>query len=160
MNETARRVLISYKRRLEKICAVAVDGTVIGNHGRPRYRKAGSCRSYGYPSSAGFSIHEKGGRHFIRLGKVVGGNGSKWKGRRLYGPDIPKGTPKTCTVSRTDMGTHYEYYVSVVFLMDPGYHAERSIWKRIGSNPSASMSGSPTSPRSPAGRCSRTAGST
>ena len=137
MNETARRVLISYKRRLEKIRAVAVDGTVIGNHGRPRYRKAGSCRSYGYPSSAGFSIHEKGGRHFIRLGKVVGGNGSKWKGRRLYGPDIPKGTPKTCTVSRTDMGTHYEYHVSVVFRMDQGYcrgevHLEKEQFQLIG----------------------------
>ena len=122
MNETARRVLISYKRCLEKARAVVVDGTVAGDHGRPRYRKTGCCRSYGYPSNAGFSIREMGGRHYIRLGKVAGGKGSKWKGLRLHGPDIPKGTPKTCTVSRTDMGTHYEYHVSVVFRMDPGYH--------------------------------------
>ena len=137
MNETARRVLISYKRCLEKARAVAYDGTVTGDHGRPRYRKTGCCRSYGYPSSAGFTIHEKDGRRYIRLGKVAGGKGSKWKGLRLHGPDIPTGTPKTCTVSRTDMGTHYEYHVSVVFLMDPGYrrgevHLERDQFQPVG----------------------------
>ena len=137
MNETARRVLISYKGCLEKARAVAVDGTVAGDHGRPRYRKTGCCRSYGYPSSAGFSIREMDGRHYIRLGKVAGGKGSKGKGLRLHGPDIPKGTPKTCTVSRTDMGTHYEYHVSVVFRMDPGYcrgevHLEKEQFQLIG----------------------------
>ena len=75
MNETARRVLISYKRCLEKARAVADDGTMTGDHGRLRYKKTGCCRSYGYLSSAGFSIREKDGRHYIRLGKVAGGKG-------------------------------------------------------------------------------------
>ena len=121
MNDTAKRVLISYRRCLEKAHAIAGDGSVTKGHGRPRYRKAGNCSSYGYPSSVGFSILEKDGKHYIRLGKVTARKGLKNEGIRLHGPDIPNGTPKTCTVSRKDMGTHYEYYVSVVFRMDPGF---------------------------------------
>ena len=49
MNDTAKRVLISYKRCLEKAHAIAGDGSVTKGHGRPRYRKAGNCSSYGYP---------------------------------------------------------------------------------------------------------------
>ena len=121
MNDTAKRVLISYRRCLEKAHAIAGDGSVTKGHGRPRYRKAGNCSSYGYPSSVGFSMYEKDGKHHIRLGKVTARKGLKNEGIRLHGPDIPHGTPKTCTVSRKDMGTHYEYYVSVVFRMDPGF---------------------------------------
>ena len=121
MNDTAKRVLISYRRCLEKAHAIAGDGSVTKGHGRPRYKKAGNCSSYGYPSSVGFSIYEKDGKHYIRLGKVTARKGLKNEGIRLHGPDIPHGTPKTCTVSRKDMGTHYEYYVSVVFRMDPGF---------------------------------------
>ena len=57
-------------------------------------------------------MYEKDGKHHIRLGKVTARKGLKNEGIRLHGPDIPNGTPKTCTVSRKDMGTHYEYYVS------------------------------------------------
>ena len=121
MNDTAKRVLISYRRCLEKAHAIAGDGSVTKGHGRPRYRKAGNCSSYGYLSNRGFSIQEKDGKHYIRLGKVTARKGLKNEGIRLHGPDIPHGTPKTCTVSRKDMGTHYEYYVSVVFRMDPGF---------------------------------------
>ena len=49
MNDTAKRVLISYRRCLEKAHAIAGDGSVTKGHGRPRYRKAGNCSSYGYP---------------------------------------------------------------------------------------------------------------
>ena len=67
-------------------------------------------------------MYEKDGKHHIRLGKVTARKGLKNEGIRLHGPDIPNGTPKTCTVSRKDMGTHYEYYVSVDVQLAVGDH--------------------------------------
>ena len=112
MHVTSGRVLQAYKKILEHNSKPDAGGTVSSGH-RPRYKTVKAARSYGYPKRQDFGFSEKGKKKYIRLGKV--GN------VRFRGPEFPKGTPKTCIVSRIDMGTHSEYYASVTFEMPEGY---------------------------------------
>ncbi len=114
MHDTADRVLKSYNKCLENTKGSLDSEDFDEGCGHPRYRTRKSYRSYGYAKNQDFGISKKGKKLYIRLGKVP-------KKMRLHGPDLPPGTPKTCTVSREDMGTHFEYYVSIAFLRDPGF---------------------------------------
>ncbi len=114
MHDTADRVLRSYKKCLDNIRG-SLDSEGSGEGcGHPRYRTQRNYRSYGYAKGQDFRISKKGEKLYIRLGKVP-------KKMRLYGPSLPPGAPKTCTVYREDMGTHFDYYVTITFLQDPGF---------------------------------------
>lgn len=114
MHDTADRVLRSYRACLDNVKESADDGSQNHGCGHPRYRTRKSYKSYGYAKGQDFGISRKGKKLYVRLGKVP-------KKLRLHGPGLPPGTPKTCTVSRDDMGTHFDYYVTITFLQDPGF---------------------------------------
>ncbi len=114
MHDTAVRVLKSYKACLDDIKGSSDSESQSEGCGHPRYRTQRNYRSYGYAKNHDFKISRKGKKLYIKLGKVP-------KKLRLYGPGLPPGTPKTCTVIRDDMGTHYDYYVTITFLQDLGF---------------------------------------
>ncbi|MBR6214203.1 MAG: transposase [Candidatus Methanomethylophilaceae archaeon] len=78
----------------------------------PRYRKQGRYDSYAHLSKRDFGLEydvNKSGKRVrkLRLGKVKGLI-------RCYNQDTPlPGEPKTCIISRKDMGTHMEYYACI-----------------------------------------------
>lgn len=114
MHDTADRVLRSYRKCLENIGGSLDSESQSEGCGHPRYRTQKNYRSYGYTKNHDFKVSKKGKKLYVKLGKVP-------KKLRLYGPGILPGIPKTCTLSRDDMGTHYDYYVTISFLQDPGF---------------------------------------
>jgi putative transposase len=78
----------------------------------PRYRKQGRYDSYAHLSKRDFGLEydvNKSGKRVrkLRLGKVKGLI-------RCYNQDTPlPGEPRTCIISRKDMGTHMEYYACI-----------------------------------------------
>ena len=79
---------------------------------KPRVKHLGRYRSFSYLSDKSFSIvnYETGSgrtRRGLKLGKMPGI-------LRCYNQSTPiGGTPKTCTVSKVDYGTHAKYFASV-----------------------------------------------
>ena len=101
MHDAARRALTAYRACIGR------------GRGRPRFKSVRAARSYGYPKPQDFRLERKGGRIRLRLGKVGRVRGSRQE-------PLP-GDPRTCTVVRKDMGTHYDYYACVTFDMGAGY---------------------------------------
>ena len=128
MHDTADRALRSYRACLDNVKESTDDGSQNHGCGHPRYRTRRSYRSYGYAKGQDFGISRKGKKLYVRLGKVP-------KKLRLHGPGLPPGTPKTCTVSRDDMGTHFDYYVTITFLQDPGFARDEEYLETDTSSP-------------------------
>ena len=101
MHDAARRALTAYRACIGR------------GRGRARFKSVRAARSYGYPKPQDFRLERKGGRIRLRLGKVGRVRGSRQE-------PLP-GDPRTCTVVRKDMGTHYDYYACVTFDMGAGY---------------------------------------
>jgi len=97
----------------------------------PRYRKQGRYDSYAHLSNRDFKIVETvndNGKEVrkLRLGKVKGLI-------RCYNQSTPvQGEPKTCTVSRKDIGTHTEYYACISYKFPDAEVKEPSEPKAIG----------------------------
>ncbi len=128
MIDTADRVLRSYKKCLKNLKGSFDNGSLSEGCGHPRYRTRNSYSSYSYVHGHEFKISKKGRKMYIKLGKVP-------KKLRLHGPGLPMGTPKTCTVSREDMGTHFDYYVTISFLQDPGFTRDEEYFDMDTSSP-------------------------
>jgi len=97
----------------------------------PRYRKQGRYDSYAHLYSRDFrledTVNENGKKaRKLKLGKVKGLI-------RCYNQSTPiSGEPKTCIVSRKDMGTHTEYYASICYEFPDAQIEEPSEPKAIG----------------------------
>ena len=123
MNCISKRVLRAYKKCNPSVRTRTYtdeDGSVRVAFGltRPRFKKAGRYKSFEYLSNRTFSIvpDAKGRRRWLKLGKMDGT-------LRCYNQNTPiDGIPKTCTISRENCGTHYEYWASIVY--DTGYDTD------------------------------------
>ena len=120
LQETSRRVhqacertLAEHRKEVEQLDIDDLRFDCRDDH-FPRYRKPGRYRSYTYPSNRNFSIvigkDDRNRRcRRLKLGKVPGMI-------RCYNQVTePRGEMKTCTISRENRGTHFEYYASIVY---------------------------------------------
>lgn len=119
MNYTSKRILQAFK---------SCNPTIRSNGNRnsegleegslslkcPRYKKPERFNSFGYLSNNTFKIisyRRSGGRmkRGIKLGKMTGV-------LKCYNQNTPlPGIPKTITVSRENLGTHFEYYATIQY---------------------------------------------
>ena len=120
MNCISKRVLHAYKccngsiRRVDKI--VDEDGHESGTLAltKPREKHLRRYRSFTYLSNKAFSLvtYETGSgrqRRGLKLGKMPGI-------LRCYNQSTPiDGTPKMCTISKVDHGTHAKYFASITY---------------------------------------------
>jgi len=112
MNETAKRVLQAFEKceenRKKKEHEALKKGKeqVFCGLSCPRFKKPAKFGSFTNPLHTD-AFKEKNGRRLLKLSKV---NGLI----RCYNQNTPlPGIPKTCTVRRTNCGTHTEYYASI-----------------------------------------------
>ncbi len=120
MNCISKRVLHAYKccngsiRRVDR--KYDGEGHESGTLAltRPREKHLRRYRSFTYLSNRTFSLvtYETGSgrqRRGLKLGKMPGI-------LRCYNQSTPiGGTPKTCTVSKVDYGTHAKYFASITY---------------------------------------------
>ena len=118
LNETAKRVHEACKKTLgthrKEYGEFDIDLYEFNVHGDrfPRFRPKGQFNSFTYPTARDYSVEyvRKNGkkRRMLKLGKVPGL-------LRCYNQEtVIEGVPKTCTVKRKDLGSHYEYYAFIV----------------------------------------------
>ena len=120
LQDTSRRVHHACKDSLAEHCKESEELNIEDHqfHGRddhfPRYRKPERYKSYAYPSNRGFSFvicMDENGKECrkLKLAKVSGEI-------RCYNQFSElRGEMKTCNISRKNMGTHFEYYASIVY---------------------------------------------
>jgi len=121
MNHTSKRVLqafsscnpeYGFKSRGRRREDGTGEGAVILRS--PRYRKQRNFDSFGYLSNKSFRVVEyRSGSGRIRRGLKLGKMGGIL---RCYNQSTPiGGVPKTVTITRRYMGTHYEYFATIQY---------------------------------------------
>ena len=113
VHQACERTLAEHRKEAEQLDIDDLRFDCRDDH-FPRYRKPGRYRSYTYPSNRSFSIvigkDDRNRRcRRLKLGKVPG------KIRCYNQVTEPRGEMRTCTISREDKGTHFEYYASIVY---------------------------------------------
>ncbi|MBP5395283.1 MAG: transposase [Candidatus Methanomethylophilaceae archaeon] len=118
LNETTRRVIRAFKdciNNCKKLAGTFFIETLKFDSREPfpRYKSRTRAKSYTYPREVDYSLRiDCKGRRSLILGKVPGEI-------RCYNQSTPiNGKMKTCTVKRKDMGTYFQYYVSITYEED------------------------------------------